>query len=40
MNSKLLNIFFALVFTFFSVDITFAAKEMEIDIEKKLGKQT
>jgi phospholipid-binding lipoprotein MlaA len=40
MNSKLLNIFFALVFTLFSVDITFAAKEIEIDIEKKSAKQT
>jgi phospholipid-binding lipoprotein MlaA len=40
MNSKLLNIFFALVFTLFSVDTTFAEKEIEIDIEKKSGKQT
>ncbi len=39
MNTKLLNVFFALVFTLFSVDITFAANEIEIDIEKKSGKQ-
>jgi hypothetical protein len=40
MNSKFLNIFMAIAFMLFSMDSAFAAKEIEIDIEKKSGKQT